>query len=167
MASNQERWASQLTCGDVDGRVAALRQIAGQESVTGLTAIVVELAGSSDDEVRMWAAEALETAIKPLPMDIEALIQALDPGDDVDICYWAATMLGRLGTEASVAAAALEKCLAESMYLPARERAAWALCQLGPSARSATETLRRTAQDAPPRLKRLATEALRILGEAA
>ena len=72
-----------------------------------------------------------------------------------------------MGPGAVSAVDALQTCLRESMYLPARERAAWALSQIGPPASSAVPALQEAAKGAPPRLQRLATEALRAIGDIA
>lgn len=163
----KNNWGEVLAGGSPDDQVEVLRQISGQESVTGLTVAIVELSGSGNDEVRMWSAEALETAVTPTESEVTALIQMLVSAADGEICYWAATMLGRLGPEAVAAVEALETCLRTSLYLPARERAAWALSQIGPQAAAAVPALKEAAEAAPPRLQRLASEALRAIGDAA
>lgn len=165
--SNNNSWGEILAGNSPDAQVETLRHISGQESVTGLTVLVVALSGSRDDEVRMWAAEALETAVKPTEPEVTALIRMLESAADGEICYWAATMLGRLGPDAVAAVDALETCLRNSMYLPARERATWALSQIGPRAAAALPALKEAAQAAPPRLQRLAAEAVRVIGEIA
>lgn len=151
--------------------INVLGQIAAAGNVTGITAAVVRLAGSSNDEVRRWAAESLESSIVPVVGEVDELAELLYDGRDGEVCYWAATMLGRLGSDvgsrARTAVNALENCLSDSLFLPARERAAWALSQIGPPAASAATTLRRTAEDAPPRLKKMVVKALRVIGEAA
>jgi hypothetical protein len=143
--------------------LAALRQISAKEAVSGLTALIVQLAASRDDEIRMWAAEALESAVQPDASEVGSLTTLLEQAEDVETCYWAATMLGRLGGDATPATKALEACLRESMYLPARERATWALCQIGPAAAIATAALNEAARNAPPRLRRLARHALEVI----
>lgn len=165
--SNDNRWDEMLASNDPEAQVDALRKISGMESVTGVTICVVSLSISANEEVRMWAAEALESAVQPSPSDIPSLIEMLRTSDEGDACYWSATLLGRLGSDAIESVDALELCLRDSNYLPARERAAWALCQIGPPAAKATATLKRAAADSPPRLQRIATEALRAIGEAA
>ncbi|WP_372726322.1 hypothetical protein, partial [Novipirellula sp.] len=60
-----------------------------------------------------------------------------------------------------------QSCVLNSMYLPARERAVWALAEIGPAAANAIESLEKTAEAAPPRLKRLAKEAIKTIGNAA
>lgn len=162
-AKNQETWANRLASVSVTDQVDALRQICNDKEVTGISVAVVALSGSSEDEVRMWSAEALEVAVRPDPSEVPGLIELLKRAVDGEICYWAATMLGRLGVDAGVAVGALESCLRESMYLPARERAAWALSQIGPAASVAVPTLNQAVESAPPRLRRLASEAIRSI----
>ncbi len=159
-----EVWAAKLEGDSPEEQVTALRQISGQDVVKGLTPAIINLAGSRDDEVRMWSAEALESSVQPQATDVLPLVGLLGRDvDDGEIGYWAATMLGRLGRDAASAAQALETCLRESMYLPARERAAWALSQVGDAAAIAIPTLREAAETAPPRLSRLAAETLRAI----
>jgi len=158
-----QKWRTKIESNSTDDCVDALRQISSQEDVRGLTASIVQLAGSAEDEIRMWASEALESAVQPDASEQLMLIQMLESTHDSEICYWSATMLGRLGKDAGASAAALEACVRESMYLPARERAAWALSQIGPAAKVAVATLQEASQTAPPRLQRLATEALKAI----
>jgi hypothetical protein len=180
MPSNQElQWSNALPAfNEGDNQVNlgglapetiidALRQISNRDHVTGFTLRIVALAGNSNDEIRMWAAEALERAIEPSEDEIASLIHVLELAGDGEVCYWAATMLGRIGAAAASAGPALSDCLEQSLYLPARERSAWALCQMGDAAIVARDSLSKAAQNAPPRLKRLANEALKRIGEAA
>ncbi|TWU48604.1 hypothetical protein Poly51_45050 [Rubripirellula tenax] len=171
MSAETRSWSERLTSTSASDQASALQEMAEQTELRGYTAAVVRLAGCRDDEVRRWAAELLEVAIAPVASDVEELADLLAGGEEGEVCYWAATMLGRLGPDVApktrVAVDALEICLGDSLYLPARERAAWALSQIGPSAASAAITLRRTAEDAPPRLQRLVAEALEMIGEAA
>lgn len=162
-----KQWLKQLQGDSVEECIAALRQIIQQDSVTGLALWVVPLAGSLDDDVRIYAAEAMESTIQPTLSEQLRLIQILESAHDSEISYWAATMLGRLGSDAGAAADVLDSCVRQSMFLPARERAAWALSQIGPAASIALPTLREAAETAPSRLKHLAAVAIqRIEGEA-
>ncbi|MGI9474740.1 MAG: HEAT repeat domain-containing protein [Rubripirellula sp.] len=156
------KWISQLASSP-DEQIDVLRQLARQEDVCGITVPVVALAGSSDDEVRMWASEALESVVQPQTSEIPALIAQVEDPDDGEVCYWAATMLGRLGAESASAVDALGRCLADSMYLPARERAVWALAQIGSDAVSATDALASAVANGPARLSRLASDALKAI----
>jgi len=160
-----KKWTAKLTADSVDDQVEALRQISTQDAVSGLAVTVVRLCGSSDDEVRMWSAEALEVAIQPEPSEVEGLIELLSAEDDGEISYWAATMLGRLGKDAVAAVATLGSCLRDSMYLAARERAAWALAEVGPAAADALESLKQVSETGSPRLQRLALEAIEAIDQ--
>lgn len=163
----REQWVAKLDSQSTDKQIEALRQISNQQDVTGLTTRIVRLSGSRDDDVRMWAAEALESAVQPTVDDVGELVGQLQTADDGEICYWAATLLGRLGRDAVAAVDALQSCLRDSLYLPAREQATWALCQIGPPASSAAPVLREVVDTAPPRLQRMANAALQAIGEAA
>jgi HEAT repeat protein len=167
MMIQQRKWAGLLQSGSAADQVTALRQMSNEQYIEGFAVTVTRLAGSSDDEVRMWAAEALETVIRPTAEDVRSLAEMLGTADDGEIVYWAATLLGRLAGQAEAAVDALESCVRTSHYLPAREQATWALCQIGPPALSAADTLKKTASDAPPRLRRMATAALQAIGDAA
>ena len=159
------RWAQDLASGSEQRQVSALRQISSRESVLGLAATVVALSGSENDEIRMWAAEAMETAIQPQKADMESLIEMMTASPDGEVCYWSATMIGRLGLLGAAAVPALEDCLLNSNYLAARERAVWALSQVGPNAVAALTTLQELADqpDQHVRLSRLAAEVVRRL----
>ena len=50
--------------------------------------------------------------------------------------------------------------VAGSPHLPVRQRAAWALGEIGPAAAAAVPTLQKAAGDPDPRLARLAQEAI-------
>lgn len=157
------QWATGLQDQSAERCVQTLRQIISAGNVTGLSAKIVTLAGSSDDEVRLWAAEALENAVVAHPDEVLQLTQLLQASSDGEVDYWCATLLGRLGSHSGEAVAQLDHCLRTSMYLPARERAAWALSQIGTAAAAAMPTLRHAAIDGPPRLKRLAISALEAI----
>lgn len=159
-----ERWATALTSGHREAQVTALRQISSCDVVTQLTVPIVRLAGSDDDEIRMWAAEAMENAVSPTPPEAPELAQLLIDSSDGEICYWAATMLGRLGGHATTAVNALEMCLLHGDYLAARERAVWALSQIGPAATVTLPSLARISRENHhPRLQRLALLAIERL----
>lgn len=159
----RRQWVEGVSSPSAEGCIRTLRQIAAAGHVLGLSAAIVRLAGSSDDEVRLWSAEVLESCVVPSPDETPELMALLGETEDSEVCYWAVTMLGRLGRDAEPAVASLEKCLGESLYLPARERAAWALSQIGAAAAPAMPTLRRTALSGPPRLQRLAIQALEAI----
>ncbi len=83
---------------------------------------------------------------------------------NLDVAYWAATLLGRLGADKADACAGAVKPLADALQshpAPAvQERAAWALGQIGPRPPSAKPALEAAANSSSPRLSRLAKESL-------
>jgi HEAT repeat protein len=83
-----------------------------------------------------------------------SLIEAKSP----DVGYWAATLLGRLGADAAVVVDALVRAVASSAALSVRQRAAWAMGEIGSPA--AIPSLKTAASDPDPRLARLAQEAI-------
>jgi len=159
----------ELTHDDVDRRCSAMRKLAQSgRKQSGVTARVILLVADGNEEIRGWACEALESAIMPMPNEVNDLIQVLRETRDGEIEYWTATMLGRLGVVASGATAVLASCLLDSPCLAARERAAWALSEIGPAARSAMNALRQIGPEDPPRLQRLASSAIQsLVGRAA
>lgn len=158
-------WATALAGGDEESQVSALRQMSSCEAVTGLAPAVVALSGCDNEEVRMWAAEAMETAVQPVPADVKRLIDLMGKSPDGEICYWATTMIGRLGQPSAQTVQALENCLLNSKYVAAKEQAVWALSQVGADAVTAVPTLQSLIHEPTdhPRLTRLATEVVRRL----
>ena len=134
----------------------------------GLTAAVLPLVVDPDEQTRHWACELLDRVLKPEIGELPHLIETLRATSDGEIEYWTATMIGRLGPDAASATAALATVLLDSSCLAARERAAWAISQIGPGARAAVNSLRQIGNDDPPRLRRLAESALAVVsGKAA
>lgn len=167
MDRSVSRWAEALGGSDETQRRTAARALAigGQDLRPAMLALTLA-AGDRDDEVRNWAAEALETAGPPAAADAERfsqlLLDSLRSGEAVDgeSAYWAAKLLRRLGPEAASATGALTRVLDESPFLAVREQAAAALGRIGPAAADATAALRRAAGEGVPRLARLALSAL-------
>lgn len=159
----------QLSARDVTQRRQAIELMSQRDENLKLwTAKLVRAAGNSDDQVRAWAADTLETLGTPHPNDLSELIQELDKGVDSqsadgEVLYWAATLIGRLGPAAFRATDSLIHVVEHSQYLPARERAVWALGRIGPRAKQAAGILRQVATKGPPRLRRLAAEAIESL----
>jgi HEAT repeat protein len=129
----------------------------------GITAAVLALVVDRDDPTRQAACEALDRVIMPAPEELGSLIEIMRSACDGEVEYWTATMLGRLGASAARATGVLASALLDSSCLAARERAAWALTQIGPPARSSLNALRQIGKDDPPRLRRLAETAMQSL----
>lgn len=124
---------------------------------------LVRAVGDPSDTVSMTATEALEVFGEPSPAYLPALVEIVKQRSNGESVYWAVTMLGRLGPAAAPATSVLIDALVDSGYLPVQERAAWALARIGPAAAAATNALREAAESGPPRLRRLANQALESL----
>eukprot|EP00913_Durusdinium_trenchii_P008865 g8331.t1 len=104
-------------------------------------AVELALATADDDEeVREWAVSALEELGPPAVESVGRMAELLSHREN-DVAYWGATLLGRLGDAATPAVAALTSLLADHQEIAVRQRAAWALGEIGPSAGSAKAVL--------------------------
>lgn len=123
---------------------------------------LVGLSADEDETVREWAVAALEELGAPSADDIEELVALLgEVGDDrADVGYWAATLLGRMRAAAAPAVPALAASLEGDHPISVRQRAAWALGQVGSAAAAALSVLERAAGESDPRLSRLASRAI-------
>lgn len=120
---------------------------------------LLEAAGDDDEELRQWASAALEELGPPQLADRDSLARRLSDANS-DRAYWAATLLGRLESDAAPVLAQLETAARESPHLVVRQQAVWAIGRMGAAAARAEETLRAAAKSPDRRLSRLASEAL-------
>lgn len=160
MADNVTALIHQLKAAEVGRRSEAAEALLqmGEEAQAAALALVRACADPAE-EVREPATGALESLGPPASSDMRGLMEML--GDaNADVAYWAATLLGRLGGDAVDAVPELVKLLTKDGPLPGRERAAWALGQIGPAARDAVAALEAAAKLPSPRLARLAQESL-------
>jgi HEAT repeat protein len=123
---------------------------------------LVRAAGDPNEGVRDWAVAALEELGPPMVEDLDSLASLTDHFD-LNIAYWACTLLGRLKANAAAAAPALARCLTQHANLQVRQRAAWALGQVGSAARAALPALEQAAQSPDPRLSRLARQSIELI----
>lgn len=158
-------WWHRLAEGNSDAQLQTLIEIGRSTRVLGVSDLVTRLAGSRDDSVRAAAAQALEHALQPSLVELPALIVSLSDHSDGEISYWAATLLGRLGKKAVDAVPALCDCLTSSSFLAARERAVWALQEIGPGASESIPVLRAASESAPARLQQLCRDAISAIGK--
>ena len=121
---------------------------------------LIRACGDADEPVRQWAAAALEETGAPDAADVAALADLLDAAQG-DVRYWSATLLGRLGERAASALGPLSRALDGDPDVAVRQRAAWAMGQMGRSAVAAKEVLTRATCGGDARLTRLAHEALK------
>ena len=153
-------WSKQLTAEDVTTRREAARRLALSASAASVAATgLVNAVGDHDEEVANQAAEALENLGPPREQDLQELMQFLLHAN-ADCGYWAATLIGRLGASGAGAVSSLASAVASHPATSVRERAAWALGQIGSAASAARETLEAASHSSSPRLARLAQESL-------
>jgi HEAT repeat protein len=151
---------SLLSAPDANERAAAAEALArlGHEARAAAVALV-RASGDREPAVQDWAVAALEELGPPQAADLDALA-ALVGNPDLNIAYWACTLLGRLTREAAEGVPALIDALANHQQLVVRERAAWALGRIGPAAAAALPALEQAAQSREERLGRLAQRAI-------
>lgn len=164
MADDLSMMITQLASADVEARVAAAERFArmGADAAPA-TVPLVEACRDGDDRVREWAVAALEE-IGPPPEAAVARLTLLISDTNPLAGYWAATLLGRCGEGAASAVEALAEGVVTGADIAVRQRAAWALGQIGPAAAAARGVLEKAAGDPDPRLSRLAREALAAIG---
>lgn len=154
---------AELGSTDVDVRRAAAEALT-RDGAADAVLPLVRACGDTDEQVMESANAALE-ALGPPPRDVASQL-ASQLNHEGLTGYWSATLLGRLGTDAAPWAAALGQAVQGNADASVRQRATWALGQIGPAATAAIPQLEAATQDADPRLARLATEALRKINAA-
>jgi HEAT repeat protein len=156
---------AQLEGTDTAEQTAAATELAALgHAAQGAAVALVRTIGIPDEEVLEACTAALEDLGPPAAEQIGPLTQLA--GDcSSDVAYWAVTLLGRAGDAAAAAVPGLIRVLESDADLPVRERAAWALGEIGPVANSAAPALRAAADGDDARLARLAQQALQSFGE--
>jgi len=160
------RLIAQLKSPEADTRAAAAEALcqAGDDAAA-FAPPLVEAVKDEDRRVVQWANAALEGMGPPTADHAGTLARLLDDPSP-DIAYWAATLLGRLGGRAAedpAVVSALARCLMGHPAVSARERAAWALGQIGPAAQAALPALSQAQTAGGPRLTRLAQKAVDLI----
>ncbi len=153
---------AQLRSQDSAQRQAAAQQLASMQEQAQPAAVALVEACAVQGDMHEWVVAALESLGPPAAGDLDSLSRLLQSAD-LDTAYWAATLLGRLGNDGAAAVDALTKALANHAQTAVRERAAWALGEIGPAAGSARAALQ-AASSGSSRLARLASAALEQIG---
>jgi HEAT repeat protein len=128
------------------------------EAAQAAAPVLVQACAVDDEELHEWVVSALEQLGPPAEEDLPALIKLLDAAELS--AYWAVTLLGRLRERAAPAVPQLTECVEQSPHLPVRQRAIWALGQIGSAARAAALVLQQAAASPDARTARLAREAI-------
>ncbi|MEX2114517.1 MAG: HEAT repeat domain-containing protein [Pirellulales bacterium] len=160
MSAEVEALIQSLRGNDGEARQSAAERLAQLGPDAQAAAVpLVEACAIDDDNLREFVTAALEELGPPLPSEVGTLA-ALVSHVSLDVAYWAATLLGRLKDHAASAVDALAMVLDKHPQGSVKQRAAWALGQIGPAAESARGTLQQAAAGSDKRLARLAQEAL-------
>jgi HEAT repeat protein len=156
---------AQLEGTDTAAQTAAANELAslGRDAQGAIVALV-RTVGIPDEEVLEACTAALEEAGPPTADQIRPLMLLVSDCSG-DVAYWAVTVLGRAGSAAAPAVPALIQVVESDADLPVRERAAWALGEIGPGAKSAQAALSTAANCDDARLARLAKKALEAIGD--
>ncbi len=155
---------SDLQSPDLDRRIAAAERLASLGAEAAIAAVELVRACADEETVQEWAVAALES-MGPPPVDSLPQLCECSSASNALVAYWAVTLLGRLGASASSSQQQLAAILTHSTVTATRERAAWALGQIGASSNVSITALRQAAEASEPRLSRLAKEALMHLVE--
>ncbi len=136
-----------------------------QLALHSLKELLAMLEGEEETE-QNCASELLENCGAPQPSDVSFLCEQLRSGVFCRV-YWCSTLLGRLGptveppAERSRIQTELCNTISDSkLELTARERAAWAMGELGGVDGENRSVLEKQLDAAPARLKRLLAAAL-------
>lgn len=145
-------------------RLTAAKKLATMGEAAAPAAVaLVEALDDESEEVLQQATAALEE-LGPPPLEHRTRLAELLSDENPDVGYWAATLLGRLKKEAEDTVADLCRTVEEHPEASVKERAVWALGQIGsPDAR---RTLEEASQSSNRRLSRLAEKALSQTGDA-
>ncbi|MBA2114753.1 HEAT repeat domain-containing protein [Bremerella alba] len=113
----------------------------------------------SDEEVSQWSQAALEELGPPEADELDSLLELTTSA--ASTAYWAVTLIGRLQAKASPAVASLGKLIEkEDTPVEVRDRAIWAIGQIGVADEAIKTTLQKAAQSENARTARLASKAL-------
>lgn len=152
-----------LASDDALQRAAAAERLAqAAEDAKSAAVPLVRAAGDADESVREWAVAALESLGAP-PTENQMELAALLSDPRLDVAYWSATLLGRLGAEAKDSTAALAQALQSHPEIAVRQQAAQALAKIGRPAASAVAALQVASSSADPRLARVARQAMEAI----
>jgi HEAT repeat protein len=123
---------------------------------------LVEACSDDDEEVRNWVVAALEELPAP-DASHAATLEAFIRGENLDVAFWATTLLGRMEAAAASTVPTLASAVIDHPELVVRERAAWALGKIGKPAADAIPQLEAASASTEVPLARLATIALKAI----
>lgn len=150
--------AEDLLNGNEEQRSAAAQTLAtmGSEAAPAAVPLVMLI---DDEAAGEWCVAALEE-LGPPPEESIATLAGFAQTAGEQPAYWSATLLGRLGSSAAPALPQLIDSATNHPAISVRERAVWAIGQIGPAAIDAAPKLAQIATSESGRIARLAKQAL-------
>ena len=149
-----------LSAAEASKRLAAAEACAKQPELAKMAVIpLCRVASDPDEQVVEWASAALEEMGPPSSDELDALVGMFSAVEAT--AYWAVTLVGRLKpSDAAVSKRLAELIVAAPTPDEVRNRAIWAIDQIGASGPEVQQALEQAAQSQSPRTSRLATKAL-------
>lgn len=138
--------------------ISELQALSTSQAVTGeeLRSLLATLA-SDEEELRAYAGDCLEQLAHLRIEDVDLLSQVCLDRNPV-VASWACKMLGRGGADVQ---RPLATALSQHASTAVKQQAALALQRVSPLTAESCTALENAAQDADPRLQRLAQQALK------
>jgi HEAT repeat protein len=163
MTSDFDQLRTMLSSGEAADRLEAASKLAANPDWSRqLVCEFLDAIISESEEIREAAVNAIEKMGSPREQDVDAIVKMLRSGTS-DQAYWSATILGRLRASSATAIEALAACVQSPTEMHVRERAAWALGEIGSAAHSALPALEAAVHEGSPRFKRLARAAIQAI----
>ena len=156
---NSATLLQQLLHGSPGERAVAAEHLAQQGAEAAYAACELTVACSDTEAVSEWAVAALEQVGSPPSSAIESLVSMTQFENPLTV-YWAVTLLGRAGPDATVHQKVLITLLQHSEHLAIQEKAAWSLGRMRAKSLEATQALQQASQSPNKRLSRVATKSL-------
>jgi HEAT repeat protein len=137
-----------------------LRHMAAGDEVVGPHIVdLIALLGQSDEEVRAWVSDVLQT-VEQAPPEIAQALVGFCESKHPPVAAWACKLIATLGPAATPLQHAIVKVLDQHAELTVRQQAAQSLSQVPGLSEATIAALKRAAESSDPRLRRLATQTL-------
>lgn len=145
---------------DLGQRLAAVEACAKHpELARAATIPLCRLVSDPDQQIAEWATAALEEMGPPASEELDALVGMFT--SDEATAYWAVTLVGRLKpSDDATVKLLVEQIEASDTPNEVRNRAIWAIDQMGGTGPDVVKAFEKAAQSQNPRTARLATKAL-------
>ena len=144
--SEVAQWTAELESPDLAAQARAAEALAQHaDEVQQALVALTRRCSSSDESVANWCTSAIEDGGAPTTEQIPELTALLKDKHE-GVVYWAVTLLGRAGRFSADGAGDIASCLSHTSA-EVRQRAAWALGQIGAKDEPVLAALRKAAHD--------------------